>query len=67
MGTLALHAWVALSLIQAKPQSLSEGDVSSQRHSAGPHGESSPGRNVEDKPQATKGVQTTRSPVRNTP
>lgn len=58
-GTLVLCTrWVALSLIPTKPQLLSEGDVSSRCHSAGPHGEPSLGRNVDGKPQAAEGVQT---------
>lgn len=59
--------YMALSLIPTKPQLLSEGDVSSRCHSAGPHGEPSLGRNGEEKPQATKGVQTPCSPVSNVP
>ena len=59
--------YMALSLIPTKPQLLSKGDVSSWCHSAGPHGEPSPGRNGEEKPQATEGEQTARSPVSTVP
>ena len=59
--------YMALSLIPTKPQLLSKGDVSSRCHSAGPHGEPSPGRNGEEKPQATEGEQTARSPVSTVP
>ena len=58
---------MALSLIPTKPHLLSKGDVSSQCHSAGPHGEPSLGRNVDGKPQAAEGAQTPRSLVSNMP
>lgn len=58
---------VALSLIPTKPHLFSEGDVSSQCHSAGPHGGPSLGRNVDGKLQAAEGAQTPRSLVSNVP